>query len=197
MTTSLTDLLQQAEDRRAGLIAALEAEDTNIYRLFHGSVEGHPGLTVDRYGDLLLVQSFHHTLPDDELLELSNYYQRRHPELELIYNDRGGNNSRIRNPLTAERQERAELPRIAKEMGISYHIQARHDGQDPWLFLDLRAARRRVRELAAGKSRYSTCLPTPAASGWRQPRAARSSCSTSTLPNPARPWAAPTPNSTA
>ena len=30
------------------------------------------------------------------------------------------------------------------EMGVIYRIAGRHAGQDPWLFLDLRAARRRV-----------------------------------------------------
>jgi 23S rRNA (cytosine1962-C5)-methyltransferase len=37
-------------------------------------------------------------------------------------------------------------------LGVAYRIQARHSGQDPWLFLDLRAARRRVLKEAAGKS---------------------------------------------
>src|SRR5262249_6840466 len=31
-------------------------------------------------------------------------------------------------------------------------VRARHLGRDPWLFLDLRAGRRRLRELAPGKS---------------------------------------------
>ena len=52
--TPFTDLLERALDRRAGLIAALQAEATDAYRLFHGSVEGVPGLTVDRYGAVLL-----------------------------------------------------------------------------------------------------------------------------------------------
>jgi 23S rRNA (cytosine1962-C5)-methyltransferase len=34
---------------------------------------------------------------------------------------------------------------------LRFAIRARHRGQDPWLFLDLRAGRRRVRDLAAGK----------------------------------------------
>jgi 23S rRNA (cytosine1962-C5)-methyltransferase len=46
----------------------------------------------------------------------------------------------------------AAQPRIARELGVSYMIQARHTGQDPWLFLDLRAGRRRVMREAAGKS---------------------------------------------
>jgi len=37
-------------------------------------------------------------------------------------------------------------------MGVNYRFQARHAGQDPWLFLDLRAGRRRVMQEVAGKS---------------------------------------------
>ena len=37
-------------------------------------------------------------------------------------------------------------------MGVAYAVQARHGGQDPWLFFDLRAGRRRVMAEAAGKS---------------------------------------------
>ena len=40
--SSLTPLLQRAEAARAELIARLQAEDTNCYRLFHGSAEGAP-----------------------------------------------------------------------------------------------------------------------------------------------------------
>jgi 23S rRNA (cytosine1962-C5)-methyltransferase len=34
---------------------------------------------------------------------------------------------------------------------VRFHIRARHRGQDPWLFLDLRAGRAVVQQLAAGK----------------------------------------------
>ncbi|MBK7767375.1 MAG: class I SAM-dependent rRNA methyltransferase, partial [Sulfuritalea sp.] len=47
-------LLAAALDARRSL-PRLHAEQTDAYRLFHGSVEGHPGLTIDRYGELLLV----------------------------------------------------------------------------------------------------------------------------------------------
>jgi len=38
------------------------------------------------------------------------------------------------------------------EMGVTSRIAGRHAGQDPWLFLDLRAARRRVMQEVSGKS---------------------------------------------
>jgi len=152
MSDSLPGLLATALAARADLLTRLHGEKTNAYRLFHGSVEGVPGLTVDRYGDLLLVQSFHHSLAPDDLAALEVFYAAALPGLVPIYNDRSQANSRIRNPLTPEQKIAAHLPRQASEMGVNYLIQARHEGQDPWLFLDLRAGRRRVMAEAAGKS---------------------------------------------
>ncbi|AOY01171.1 class I SAM-dependent rRNA methyltransferase [Jeongeupia sp. USM3] len=152
MSSSLTDLLAAALDARGDLIAKLHAEKTDAYRLFHGSVEGEPGLTVDRYGDLILVQSFHEALEADELAAIETFYDRRYPGLPLIWNDRSQPNSRIANKLSTEQLEIATEPRVAQEIGVNYRFQARHAGQDPWLFLDLRAGRRRVLQEAKGKN---------------------------------------------
>jgi 23S rRNA (cytosine1962-C5)-methyltransferase len=137
---------------RADLLSRLDAEHTDAYRLFHGTVEGRPGLTVDRYGDLLLAQSFHHSLAPEDLAALEHYYLGVLPGLTLIYNDRSRANSRILNELPPDRLAAAQLPREAHEMGVVYRIQARHEGQDPWLFLDLRAGRRYVMRHARDKS---------------------------------------------
>ena len=115
MSDALLPLLAAALDARAELLPRLHAERTDAYRLFHGSVEGHPGLTP-------------------------------------VYNDRSQANSRIGNPLPPDRLEAAMMPREMHEMGVSYRIAGRHAGQDPWLFLDLRAARRRVMREVPGKS---------------------------------------------
>lgn len=150
--TALPDCLAAALASRADLIARLEAESTTAYLLFQGSTEGVPGLTVDRYGDVLLIQSFHRPLEDAELAALEAFYAAHLPALVPIYNDRSGANSRIANPLPPAVQAQAEQLREFSEMGLTYAFQARHGGQDPWLFLDLRAARRRVMAEAAGKS---------------------------------------------
>ena len=70
----------------------------------------------------------------------------------MIWNDRSQSNSRIANTLEPERNEIAHLPREIRELGVRYRFQARHAGQDPWLFLDLRAGRRRVMQEATRKS---------------------------------------------
>ncbi len=140
----LTGLLSTALQSRAPLMARLRDEQTDAYRLFHGSVEGEPGLTVDRYGDLILVQSFHRPLEPGQLAELEAFYAKALSGLDLIYNDRAQANSRIRNALPPEKMAAGEAIREVREMGVRYRIQARHEGQDPWLFLDMRAGRRRV-----------------------------------------------------
>jgi 23S rRNA (cytosine1962-C5)-methyltransferase len=140
----LTGLLAAAFQARTPLMARLRDEQTDAYRLFHGSVEGEPGLTADRYGDLVLVQSFHRSLEPAQLAELEAFYAEALPGLDLIYNDRAQANSRVRNPLPPEKIAAGEAIREVGEMGVRYRIQARHEGQDPWLFLDMRAGRRRV-----------------------------------------------------
>ena len=149
---ALTDLLQAAFAARQPLIARLQAEDTDAYRLFNGSSENRPGLTVDRYGDLLLIQTFHNTLDGHDRVAIERFYADALPGLTAIYNDRSGANSRVGNPLPAEVLAEAQKPREFHEMGVRYVVQARHGGQDPWLFLDLRAGRRRVMREAPGKS---------------------------------------------
>lgn len=149
---ALPELLAAAFTARADLIKQLHAEHTNAYRLFHGSVEGRSGLTIDRYGDVVLVQSFHQALASDDLDAIRTFYASRLPGLRVIYNDRSQSNSRIANTLDGDDQTIAHQPREIQELGVTYRFQARHGGQDPWLFLDLRAARRRIMQEAAGKS---------------------------------------------
>jgi len=149
---TLASHLALALAAREDLLVQLHAEQTDCFRLFHGSVEGEPGLTVDRYGDMLLVQSFHRSIDTAQLAALEHFYADALPGLAMVYNDRSRPNSRIGNKLEGAALEAAMLPRIAHEIGVGYHIQGRHAGQDPWLFLDLRAARRRVMHEAAGKT---------------------------------------------
>jgi len=152
MPADLSNCLAAALERRAELLSRLHSEGTDAYRLFHGTVEGQAGLTVDRYGDLLLAQSFHTSLTPARLAALEAFYAQAFPGLTLVYNDRSRSDSRIVNALAPERLAEALKPRLARELGVAYRIQGRHAGQDPWLFLDLRAARRRVMREAAGKS---------------------------------------------
>lgn len=152
MPAYLNDHLAAALSARRALLEQLHAEQTTAYRLFHGSAEGAAGLTVDRCGDALLAQSFHRPLDVAEQAVLAAFYAAEFPGLPLFYNDRSQANSRIVNALSPELIAAAHELREFDEMGVKYRFQARHAGQDPWLFLDLRAGRRRVMQECVGKS---------------------------------------------
>jgi 23S rRNA (cytosine1962-C5)-methyltransferase len=151
---SLQQALRAAFDNREALLAELHAQATDCYRLFHGSQEGMPGLTADRYGPLLLVQSFHRQLERDALLAMHDQLCSSLGEsLMLIYNDRSQSNSRIdRDDPVYRAGEAALKDHIGREWGLNYRVRARHSGQDPLLFLDLRTARGWVKANSAGKS---------------------------------------------
>ena len=141
--SSLDQALRAALDARQPLLAELHQQQTDCYRLFHGSQEGAPGLTVDRYGAQLMVQSFHQPLAQDALLDLHALINAQLGlDLQLVYNDRSGGNSRIdrRDPVYQATPEALE-DGIGREWGLNYRVRGRHPGQDPLLFLDLREAR--------------------------------------------------------
>lgn len=152
--SSLNQALRAALDHRQDLLAELHAQGTDCYRLFHGSQEGAGGLTIDRYGPQLMVQSFHQSLDRDALLQLHlmiNQYLGL--ELLLVYNDRSRGNSRIDREDTVYRAEPAALEDlVGHEWGLNYRVRGRHPGQDPLLFLDLRNTRGWVKAHSAGKS---------------------------------------------
>ncbi|HSX88456.1 MAG TPA: class I SAM-dependent methyltransferase [Pseudomonas sp.] len=151
---SLDLALRAALNNRQDLLGELHRQGTDCYRLFHGSQEGAGGLTIDRYGPQLLLQSFHQSLSRDELLQLAEQCQAGlAEELLLVYNDRSRGNSRIDRSDPVYQAEPAALEDlIGHEWGLNYRVRGRHAGQDPLLFLDLRNARGWVKRHSAGKS---------------------------------------------
>jgi 23S rRNA (cytosine1962-C5)-methyltransferase len=131
----LSTLLDRAAEARLRLVEGFHAEGTDAYRVFHGAAEGREGLAIDRYGPLILVQSFRGPLDASERAEIEARFSAAG---ELAFVDR------TPGPESAEH--------VCREAGIPFAVRARHRGQDPWLFLDLRAGRRRLRELAKGRS---------------------------------------------
>ncbi|MFK3974675.1 class I SAM-dependent rRNA methyltransferase [Pseudomonas sp. NPDC087358] len=152
--SSLNQALSVALDNRQSLLAQLHGQGTDCYRLFHGSQEGASGLTIDRYGPQLLIQSFHHSLDREALLALHAAIDARLGlQLMLVYNDRSQGNSRVDRSDPVYKAEDAALEDlVAHEWGLNYRVRGRHAGQDPLLFLDLRNARGWVKEHAKGKS---------------------------------------------
>jgi len=149
---ALGDTMRRALERRKTLIDRLHETGTDCYRLLHGAQEGAPGVTVDRYGSLALLQSFHAPLPTTEVTAIARSLAAVFPQLEPIYNDRSAAGSRVRNRLGSFDMTAARSDRIVSENGVRFYVRARHRGNDPWLFLDLRPTRRAVMEEAAGKS---------------------------------------------
>lgn len=142
--TDLLPLLERAFERRAALFERLAAERTDSMRWFHGASEGRPGLTLDRYGGLVLAQTFRDPLAADEVELLAEFARERGgPSARFAWNHRGP----AAHPGVADETESAFT-----EGGARFLVRARHRGLDPWLFLDLRAARRRLGSIAAGKS---------------------------------------------
>ncbi|MEH6578223.1 MAG: class I SAM-dependent methyltransferase [Amphritea sp.] len=144
----MIDLLQQAIECRSELLESLHAEGTNCYRLFHGTNEGAPGLTIDRYGPQLLIQAFHSPIDDALVEQIHTLVNRMLGELlECVYNDRSESNSRRSDANIIDHSEQ-----VGQELGVNYLVKGKHRGQDPLLFLDMRAGRRWVQQNATGKS---------------------------------------------
>lgn len=167
----IDELVGRAAQRRAEL--AHDAA-TTAYRLVNGAGDGLPGVTVDRYGAALVVNLY------DEAAE------RRAPALidalaalpgtEAIYLKR--------RPRTAARLTNEEMAALAptvpawgatldelavRENGLRFLIRP-GAGLSVGLFLDMRAARTRVREIAAGGTvlnlfAYTCAFGVAAASG--------------------------------
>ncbi|MEH6450726.1 MAG: class I SAM-dependent methyltransferase [Oleispira sp.] len=147
----LKNLISQAWQNRSDLKAQWLEEKTDCYRIFHGTNEGLPGTTLDRYGPLLILQTFHQSVTDDELAEVRVFATEEFPDLHLVYNDRSRDHSRIQDSAD-EVNTLDSVPMEANELGVKYQVQGRHQGQDPWLFLDLRAGRRYVKAHSEGKT---------------------------------------------
>jgi 23S rRNA (cytosine1962-C5)-methyltransferase len=147
----LKNLISQAWQNRSDLKAQWLEEKTDCYRIFHGTNEGLPGTTLDRYGPLLILQTFHQSVTDDELAEVRVFATEEFPDLHLVYNDRSRDHSRIQDSAD-EVNTLDSVPMEANELGVKYQVQGRHQGQDPWLFLDLRAGRRYVKAQSEGKT---------------------------------------------
>ncbi|WP_076411853.1 class I SAM-dependent rRNA methyltransferase [Shewanella sp. UCD-KL12] len=166
---TISALLATALEKRHDLLAQAKERNTDCYRVFHGTVEGINGLNIDRYGEAWLIQSFHQTLTDDELKEVSDSLTHLEP-LPVIYNDRSDKNSRVMNKLDVINDDFANQAQVMHENGIKFTSKLRHEGQDPLLFLDMRKGREFVKANSQNKTvlnlfSYTCGIGTAAAVG--------------------------------
>jgi 23S rRNA (cytosine1962-C5)-methyltransferase len=148
MPTEIAQNIESAIGKRRELLNDLHSEDTDCYRLFHGATEGCPGLTIDRYGSCILLQTWRAPIERSQLAELSTVVKKSlGMELPLVWNHRHKRGS-------VDYVQDVDLPEkmTARELGIVYDARPRHKGIDPLLFLDLRAGRRRIRAEASNRS---------------------------------------------
>jgi 23S rRNA (cytosine1962-C5)-methyltransferase len=155
----LTNLINAAFDARAELVKMLESDGTDTWRLFHGVNEGRPGLTIDRYGPQVLIQDFRQPLSPPEIKEIKTVVSFRLGfSPYFVYKNRGEKkleNIPVADDVEAENSANAakeSTPMVCREMGVNYRVIGAHRGLDPLLFIDLRAARRFVKENCKGKS---------------------------------------------
>lgn len=143
--SELKELLEKAINTRKDLLEKLHNENTDAYRLFHGTVEGWQGLNIDRYGSLILIQTFREALSGLQINQIEesviNEMGKYTNDLSFAYNHRGENREKGFDNWHKP-SELALKPKIINEIGLKYLIKARHRGIDPFLFLDMRAGRR-------------------------------------------------------
>lgn len=137
-------------------LQVIDHQETTAYRLINGEGDGLPGLTVDRYGDYLLVQlyaeSWRRHLPllarvlEQEFQPLGIYEKRRPQNTrELEAATPGKKYSR----LLAGQGREGRFPVL--ENGLNFLVDL-EEGLHVGLFLDQRENRRDLMKRVAGKS---------------------------------------------
>jgi len=146
-TPGLDAALGAAIARRRDLLERLTHEGTDCVRLLHGVVEGAAGVTVDRYGPILLVQTWREPLAEGELDTLAAVAaDALGTALTPCWNHRGDG------PGGSARDDAELKAPVGHELGLAYDVRPRHRGQDPLLFLDLRAGRRWIKDATHDKT---------------------------------------------
>lgn len=145
--------LREAVERRIG-IARLAG--TNCFRLANAEADGIPGVTVDRYGDFLVL-----SLYDEKAIEAralvcetavalgaTGVYVKNRPKHASRIVDAHREEFAPKDPVCGEKHPEEML---VQEHGVPFEVRL-GDGLSTGIFLDQRENRRRVREMAKGLS---------------------------------------------
>lgn len=144
----ILNALSAAIERRLAWMEAL-GDGTDCVRLLHGAAEGVPGLTIDRYGPILLLQTWKAPLESGLAEKAAEQASARlGVPLTAVWNHR----AKGAGPYDAWHAPQIPVDPVGQEHGLTFDVRPRHRGRDPLLFLDFRAGRRRVRQAAAGRS---------------------------------------------
>lgn len=132
--------------------AVISPGETDSYRLIHGESDGLPGLVVDRYADWMVVQILstgietHRDLLVRLLADLTgvaNIYERSDVDVRQLEG--------LPNRTGVLQGDPPPNPLWIHEHGLTFAVDLA-TGQKTGFYLDQRANRRRVGELAAGRS---------------------------------------------
>lgn len=144
--------LKRAVDLRTRFI---DLQQTDACRLVNAEGDGLPGLTVDRYGDYLMLQLYGNVWRPhlklllqalDELLKPAGIYEKSRPQITRELEATAENKNYGR--LLAGKPAPARLQ--VKENGLSFLVSL-EKGLDTGLFMDQRKNRSCLMELSAGK----------------------------------------------
>lgn len=150
---ALDAILARAAEARWALAHAV---DTDAFRLVNEDGDGLAGVTIDRYGDWLLVQFYspeaaaacERLLDAATRLGARGVYAKFRPKQANILADTRREDLA---PARALRGEDAPIEFMIQESGLRYWVRL-GDGLSTGIFLDQRDNRRRVRDLSCGRS---------------------------------------------
>jgi 23S rRNA (cytosine1962-C5)-methyltransferase len=148
-------IIDAALQRRAAL---LQDAGTTAYRVLHGAIDGTPGLVLERFGDVLIAQLHEGRLePGEDGARRVCEAAAERLVVRSVYRKRFPRDRQAAESLEAEHRDPTPWigtpcePQITVlERGIRFFVRP-YDGFGVGLFLDQRANRLRVRQLAAGR----------------------------------------------
>jgi 23S rRNA (cytosine1962-C5)-methyltransferase len=145
MGAPISQLLEIAFNKRSSFLD--NNEDTNGFRLVNGEGDGLRGITIDKLGEIILVEVHKSNLTVAPILNsLPAIFQKTPPTfLKERWSARSGE---CKSYQVAGDQTPGTL--IIEESNLSFALNI-CDGEHIGLFLDGRPARRRITELAAGR----------------------------------------------
>ncbi len=141
--------IEAAVARRAGL--GLPSERTTAYRLIHAEGDDLPGLIVDRYGDVLVVQMGTIGIKRREALILDTLSRLCSPRAIVDRtSERAGKNEGFTPGSGVVRGDTTITELSFKERGLDFRIPLEL-GQKTGFYVDQRPLRTRVEELSKGR----------------------------------------------
>jgi len=146
-----TRLLAAAALRRNNALL----NETDAFRLVNGEGDGLPGLTIDQYGDFIMVQLYTRSWEPhlqllcqciEKVFQPSGIYEKFRPQQTRQLAAQGG----VKKFGRLLSGQRAPSPHIVQENGLRYRVEL-DTGLNTGLFFDQRHNRAEIRLRAAGK----------------------------------------------